>query len=129
MTNEIIDPGWAWPANFGLVAGIKRGNTIYLSGYVSVNGTGELVGEDDMYVQAKQIFQNIQDALASAGATMQDVVKVNAYLVDMARYTEFAKARAEAFPQGTPASTAVGVAALAAPIFLVEVEAVAEIDK
>ena len=128
MPNEIINPGWTWPAKFGLVAGVKRGNTIYLSGYVAVDGAGNPVGVGDMYAQAQQIFRNIQEALTSAGAGMEDLVKLTAYLVDMARYAEFAKARAEAFPQGPPASTAVATPALAAPIFLVEVEAIAEVD-
>lgn len=128
MPDEVVVPSWSWPRKFGLAAGVRHGNTIYLSGYVSVDSQGIPVGEGDMYAQSKQVFQNIQEALESAGVGMTNVVKLTAYLVDISRYAEFAQARAEFFPNGVPASTAVATPALAAPIFLVEVEAIAAIS-
>jgi 2-iminobutanoate/2-iminopropanoate deaminase len=128
MKTETIDPGWTWNKKLGVAAGIRRGNTIYLSGYVAIDGDGNLVGEGDIHAQSQQIFRNIREALASAGASMDDVVKITAYVVDMTRYGEYAKARGEAFPNGVPASTTVGTSALVSPALLVEVEAIAEVD-
>lgn len=128
MQNQIVDPGWAWTKKLGVAAGIRRGNKIYLSGYVGIDGHGNLAGEDDMAAQSRRIFQNIREALESTGASMDDVVKITAYVVDMSRYGDYAKARAEAFPNGVPAGTTVGTSALVSPAFLVEVEAIAELD-
>ncbi len=127
MKQERIDPGWAWAKKLNISAGVKIGNTVYLSGTVAFDSEGNVVGEGDVYAQAKQIFKNIEEALASAGATMADVVKITTFLTDMSGYGEFGRARTEAFPGGVPASAAYATPALIKPELLVEVEAVAVI--
>lgn len=127
MKQESVDPGWAWTKKYNISAGVKLGDTIHLSGNVAFDDAGTVVGVGDTYAQSKQIFKNIEEALASAGATMGDVIKITTYLTDIAQYGEFGKARTEAFPNGVPASTAVAVSALVMPELLVEVEAVAVI--
>ena len=97
MTRERVDPGWAWARKLDIAVGIKAGDTIYLSGLVALDPDGKLVGEGDMHAQSAQVFRNIAEALAAAGATMSDVVKINTFLTDMSRYAEFARARTEAF--------------------------------
>ena len=127
MKQERVDPGWAWTKKYNISAGVKLGDTIHLSGNVAFDNAGEVVGAGDTYAQSKQIFKNIEEALASAGATMADVIKITTYLTDITQYGEFGKARTEAFPNGVPASTAVAVLALVMPELVVEVEAVAVI--
>ncbi len=127
MKQERVDPGWAWTKKFNISAGVKVGDTVYLSGAVAFDSEGNVVGEGDVYAQSKQIFKNIEEALASAGASMADVVKITTYLTDISGYGEFGKARTEAFPGGVPSSTAVTSPALVMPELLVEVEAVAVI--
>ena len=127
MKQERVDPGWAWTKKYNISAGVKLGDTIHLSGNVAFDNAGEVVGAGDTYAQSKQIFKNIEEALASAGATMADVIKITTYLTDITQYGEFGKARTEAFPNGVPASTAVAVSALVMPELVVEVEAVAVI--
>jgi enamine deaminase RidA (YjgF/YER057c/UK114 family) len=127
MKRERIDPGWAWLKKFNISAGEKVGETIWLSGAVAFDAEGNVVGGDDLYAQTKQTFANIAEALASAGAGMGDVVKINTFLTDLSRYAEYGRARTEAFPDGVPASTVVGTTALVRPELLVEVEAVAVI--
>ena len=51
-----------------------------------------MIGED-VYTQSSQVFKNIEDLLAVAGATMADVIKINTFLTDMSQYGEFSKAR------------------------------------
>ena len=127
MKQERVDPGWAWTKKFNISAGVKVGDTVYLSGAVAFDGEGNVVGEGDVYAQSKQIFKNIEEALASAGASMAEVVKITTYLTDISRYGEFGKARTEAFPNGVPSSTVVTSPALVMPELLVEVETVAVI--
>ena len=127
MKRERIDPGWAWLKKFNISAGEKIGDTIWLSGAVAFDGDGNVVGGDDLYAQTMKTFENIAEALASAGASMDDVVKINTFLTDLTRYAEYGKARTEVFPSGVPASTVVGTTALVRPELLVEIEAIAVI--
>ncbi|MDP6404372.1 MAG: RidA family protein [Alphaproteobacteria bacterium] len=125
MKRELVDPGWAWTKKFNIPAGMKVGDTVYLSGNVAFDADGNIVGENDVYAQSKQIFQNIEEALASAGASMEEVIKITTYVTDISRYGEFSKARNEAFPGGVPATTAIAASALVLPELLVEIEAIA----
>ena len=59
---------------------VKVGNTLYISGQVALNAKGELVGKDDLQAQTEQVFQNLKTALAAAGATFGDVIKINWYV-------------------------------------------------
>ncbi len=127
MKRELVDPGWAWTKKFNIPAGMKVGDTVYLSGNVAFDSDGNIVGENDVYAQSKQIFQNIEEALASAGASMDEVIKITTYVTDISRYGEFSKARNEAFPSGVPATTAISAPALVLPELLVEIEAIAVI--
>ena len=107
MKQQRVDPGWAWTKKINISAGAKLGDTVYLSGICSLDEAGNVVAKGDVYGQSKRTFANIEEALASAGATMADVVKITTYLTDISTYADFAKARTEAFPGGVPASTAV----------------------
>ena len=100
---------------------------VYISGQVAFDPEGNVVGGNDMAAQSRQVFENIRIILAEAGATMDDVVKITAFITDISRYAEYAVARAEAFPNNIPASSSVTTPALVVPDVLVEVEAVAEI--
>lgn len=124
---ERVDPGWNWTRRFGISAGVKLGDTIYLSGIVAFDGDGNVVGEGDLYAQSTRVFGNIAEALASCGASMADVVKITAYLTEMSRYGDYGRARGEAFPGGVPASTTIVSPSLVMPSLLVEVEAMAVI--
>ncbi len=122
-----IDPDWPWARDFRYRQGIRVGDTVYVSGQVGFDPDGNIVGGDDMEAQARQTFANIRAVLEMAGATMNDVVKITAFLTDLDRYAGYSAARAEAFPDKVPASTAVATPALVFPGLLVEIEAVAEI--
>ena len=100
MKQQRIDPGWAWTRKYNLSAGVKFGDTMQLSGLVAFDSEGNIVGEGNVYAQSKQIFANIKEALASAGAEMSDVVTITTYLTDISSYSEFGKAKNEAFPDG-----------------------------
>lgn len=105
--------------------------TIYTAGQVSIDERGSLVGADDLAAQTAQAMRNVGRALAAAGATHADIVKITTYVVNYRpeHRTVIGKARAPFFASGTPpASTLVGVSALALPEWLVEIEAVAVVN-
>lgn len=102
--------------------------TIYISGQVGVDRQQNLVGTGDFSAQAKQSFANLATALASADATLADVVKLNIYVVNY-QYEHAAvigRLIQQHFPVGQlPACSLIGVQALARKEFLLEVEATA----
>ena len=103
--------------------------TVYVSGQVALDATGATVGAGDLAAQTEQVMANLKIAVEAAGATLADVVKVTTYVVGYQpeHRPVITAARASYFPDGFPASTLVGVQALAAPEWLIEVEAVAVI--
>lgn len=123
-----LRPPWPWAEKFPIVQGIRVGERVYVSGQIAFDPEGNVIGEGDLGAQARQVFENVRAVLAEAGATMDDVVKITAYLTDMGRYAEYSAARGAAFPNKIPASTTIATPALALPEMLVEVEALAEID-
>ena len=112
-----------------VVASGKR--TIYTAGQVAVDRNGALVGGDDLAEQTAQAMRNVGLALAAAGASYKDIVKLTTFVVNYRpeHRTIVGGARAAFFAGGNPpASTLIGVAALALPEWLVEIEAIAVID-
>ena len=108
---------------------VRGGRTIYVAGQVGANPQGELLGRGDLRTQLTQALRNLTAALAAAGATPADVVKLNYYVVNYRPelLPLIREVRNEVFtmPDKRPASTLVGVAALYQEGVLVEVEAVA----
>ena len=100
-------------------------NAVFVSGHVSVDAAGDLVGEGDAGAQSEQVFRNVEGALQAAGATMADVTKITCFLVDVADYDAYAAVRLRLFPENGPASSTVVVKELVKPEYLVEIEAIA----
>ena len=75
--------------------------------------------------QAGQVFRNVEAALEAAGATMDDLTKITAFLVNVDDYDAYAAVRADLFPKGGPASSTVIITELVRPDFLIEIEAIA----
>jgi len=105
-----------------------QGRLVAVSGQVPLDADGRLVGRGDPEAQARQVFANLEAALAAAGATMDHVVKLTVFLTDMADLAAFLKARDEFIRADTPpASSLVRVSGLVNPEFRIEVEALAAI--
>lgn len=126
---KILRPAhWEWAAKFNIPGGMRVGDTIYVSGMIGLEPDGSLVAPgsdvDSMYAQTAKAFQNIDEVLQDEGSSLADVVRITAFLTDLDLYEGYKNARTEAFPNGVPASTAIGTADL---LFngLVEIEAVA----
>ena len=135
MSVEVMNPpGVFAPTTYSQVAIARGTKTIYLSGQVALDARGEVVGKGDLAMQAEQAYLNVGAALAGAGARFRDVAKLSVYVVDwrpekMEQLVAGAMRAAEriGFDARRPI-TLVGVAALGAPDFLIEVEAIAVVD-
>lgn len=104
------------------------GRLVMVSGQLPVDADGELVGQDDPEAQVRQVFRNLERALAAAGATMDQVVKLTVFLTDMADLAAFRKVRDEYIrADRPPASSLVRVSGLVSPDFRIEIEALAAI--
>jgi enamine deaminase RidA (YjgF/YER057c/UK114 family) len=121
-------PGLFSPTGYSQVAEVRGGRLVFVAGQVAMDATGSLVGAGDYRAQAEQVFRNLETALRSAGATFRDVVKLNYYLLDVAHLPEVREVRDRFVDaQRPPTSTAVQVARLFRPEFLLEVDAVASV--
>jgi 2-iminobutanoate/2-iminopropanoate deaminase len=105
---------------------IRAGDMLFISGQVArpLEGGKALVGDNE-YEQAKHIFTRIKRICEGAAGSLDDVVKLTIFMVDIKNNTEVWRARREFFSGDFPASTLVEVRSLASAETLVEIEAVA----
>jgi reactive intermediate/imine deaminase len=104
------------------------GPMVMVSGQVPLDAEGRLVGYDNCEEQTRQVFRNLENALAAAGSTMGDVVKLTVFLTTMADLDAFRSVRDEFVDrERPPASSLVQVSGLAHPAFRVEIEAIAAV--
>ena len=109
---------------------IRAGDLLFISGQVArpLEGGKTLVGSNE-YEQTKQIFSRIKCICEAAGGSLDDIVKMTIYMVNIKNNTEVWRARREFFSGDFPASTLVEVRSLAGPETLVEIETVAYLGK
>jgi len=120
------------PAAYTQVVVARGRRMVFLAGQVSIDAEGKLVAPGDFSGQVRQAFANLRTALEGAGATPADVTKITIYIVGYRPEMRalLGEARSAVFgPTTLPASTLVGVQALAEPDFLIEIEAVAVLDE
>ena len=128
MREHPVPQGVAPSRGYSHVVSVSGGRTVYIAGQIALDAEGNVVGRGDLGAQARQVFRNLQAALAAAGATFADVVKMNTYVVNMdpANLAPIREARAEFLPvDRLPASTLVGVTQLAVEGLLIVVEMIA----
>jgi len=133
MEKKFINPQTlATPRGYTHVVTTTGGKMVFIAGQVAWDVKGEIVGKGDLRAQATQAYANLQAALAAAGATTADVVKLNTYVVNFksADLPVIREVRGQFFPQeNLPASTLVGVQALALDGLLIEIEAIAMVKE
>ena len=96
---------------------------------MSIDDAGALVGAGDLAAQTVQAMRNVGLALAAAGATFADVVKITTYVLDATDYAKVAPVRAEYLREPYPASALIEVKGLMYPELLIEIEAIAVVHE
>jgi enamine deaminase RidA (YjgF/YER057c/UK114 family) len=126
----INPPGLTKPTGYTHVVLAADGRTVYIAGQVAFDSTGALVGAGDFRAQAERVFANLRIALASVNATFSDVVKTTTFVTDVANAAALREIRGKYLdPARPPANSLIGVARLARPELLLEIEAVAVLRK
>ncbi|MBI2332449.1 MAG: RidA family protein [Chloroflexi bacterium] len=129
MNNRInISSGAKWEDIIGYSRAVRVGNIIEVSGTTAVDEEGKTVGLNDPYEQTKYIFTKIEKALASAGASLKDVVRTRMFVTDISKWEEIGKAHGEFFHEIKPAASMIEVKGLISPDLLVEIEVTAIIS-
>lgn len=145
MSRERVRSGTEWEAEVGYSRAIRVGDRVLVSGTTATGpdadagggaGSGrvprqsgtvsddiKIVGAEDPYKQARQAMENVVQALESAGAAVEDVVRTRMYVRDIESWDEIGRAHREIFGEAAPASTMVEVSRLVDERMVVEVEA------
>ncbi len=112
MKREIIDTGEAPDAIGTYSQAVKVGQTVYLSGQIPLDPATMTLVAGDTETQIVRVFENLRAVARAAGGDLQDVVKLNVYLTDLAHFPLVNEIMARYFQAPYPARAAVQVAAL-----------------
>jgi enamine deaminase RidA (YjgF/YER057c/UK114 family) len=135
MPKEHINPGNLFPSvqhGFSQIVTSEGGKLVCISGQTAWDAEKRIVGGMNLSEQTRQALRNVQAAVEAAGGTLADVVSTRIYVVNYkpADAGAIGEALREFFPEDCrPASTWIGVSSLAVEDFLVEIEAIAVIDR
>ena len=112
MAKQIISTQLA-PAAIGTYSqAVRAGNTLWVSGQIPLDPATKEMVSGDIEAQIRRVFDNIKAIVTAAGATLDDVVKLTIFLIDLQNFALLNKVMAEYFREPYPARAAVGVAAL-----------------
>ena len=88
---------------------VKVGGTVYLAGQIPLDAGTMTIVDGDFTAQAEQVFRNLAAVCEAAGGSLQDMVKLNIYLTDLANFSTVNDVMAHHFAKPYPARAAVGV--------------------
>ena len=120
-----LSSGSKWENIVGYSRAVKIGDTIEVSGTVSTDHSGEIVGEGDEYLQTKFILMKLENTLGQLGAKLENVVRTRIYCTNIKNWEKIGKAHGEVFAEIKPVTTMVEVSKLIDDKYLIEIEATA----
>ncbi len=129
ISKEAKSLGMPWEKEYGYSQAVKVGDTIHLSGQVSHDDKGNVLGEGNMEVQMRAAYANVKKVLTQYGASMDNVVDEILFVTDMdAAFAARVKMKQEVF-SGSPvlASTIVQIQRLAFPQLMIEIRCIARV--
>lgn len=121
--------GTKWEPIVGYSRAVRVGNVVYVSGTTATGSDGDLVGVGDAKAQTEQTLRNIQRALESLGAKLENVVKTRIYVTDIEKWQEIGTAHGQVFKNVRPVTTMIEVKRLINSEMLVEIEAEAVLNE
>lgn len=130
MARQYINPDdLPDPSPYGYSHAIVANGTLHMSGQVGMDGERNLAGET-ITAQARQAFENVATICDAVDRSLQDIVKVTAHIVDPhERFEAYDDVYQEQFEAPYPCHTVLGVEQLAAPQYLIELEAAVPVDE
>lgn len=120
---RLVPAGTRWASVVGYSRAVRVGRLVFVSGTTATDAAGNIVGDGDPYLQAKQALGNVRRALERVGAGIADVVRTRLYVTDIAHWEQIGRAHGEVFADVRPATSMLEVRRLIAPEMLVEIEA------
>lgn len=125
MNRKTITTGAKWEDIVGYSRAVQVGNVIELSGTVATDSSGEVVGENDIYLQTKFILMRIENVLGQFDARLTDVVRTRIFVTDITKWELVGKAHGEVFGAIKPVTSMVEVSRLIDDKYMVEIEVTA----
>ena len=129
LTQPINPPTLVKPAGFSHGWETQGGKTVYIAGQVAVDKEGRVIGAGDLVAQFRQVCENLKAVVVSRAGQMNDIVKMNIYVLSKndykARVREIGAAYRDYFGRHYPAMTLVEVRSLFEDDYLIEIEAIA----
>jgi len=130
MPKRLLNPPTLSRSTYSHAAAVEGGTLVVTAGQVAFDVNGKVVGVGDITAQTHQVYKNLREALRAAGADFADVIKVTTYVTEPANLGIARDVRMGYFPfPEQPASTGLVVSRLAHPDLLIEVEAMAFVDR
>ena len=123
-----VSSGAKWEDIVGYSRAIKFGNTIEVSGTISIDENGKVFGKGSPYEQTKYIIRKAEKAIKELGGSLNDVIRTRMYTTDISKWEEIGRAHGEFFNQTKPATSMVEVSKLIIPETTVEIEFTALIN-
>ena len=133
MKRTLINPADIAPPISKYTHGVRVeiGDTalIFVSGQIALDSEGKIIGLGDITTQTDYVFKEMEVILKACGASLEDVVKATIFVTDMRNFQKVASVRNKYFSETPPATTFVEVNKLVHDDCLVEIEAIAAIEK
>lgn len=128
MGREIITTDQAPQAIGTYSQAVRVGSAVYLSGQIALDPQTMTMVEGDTEAEVRRVLDNLAAVARAAGGSLDDMVKLNVFLVDLANFALVNEVMAEYFQRPYPARAAIGVAALPRGAS-VEMDGVLELDR
>lgn len=125
MKRVNLSSGSKWEDIVGYSRAVKIGDTIEVSGTVSTDHSGEIVGEGDEYLQTKFILMKLENTLGQLGAKLENVIRTRIFCTNISNWEKIGKAHGEMFSNIKPVTSMIEVSRLIDDKYLVEIEATA----
>jgi enamine deaminase RidA (YjgF/YER057c/UK114 family) len=123
LTVERHGSGVEWEPIIGYSRVVRAGAQIWVAGCTAITEDGAIAGPGDPYLQAQQALTNVEAALTTVGARLEDVVRTRMFVTDISQWEAVGRAHGEAFGEIRPVTSMLEVSALLDPRMLVEIEA------
>ena len=116
-----------WEPQMGYSRGVRKGNMVFIAGTVAADGEGRTIGSS-IEEQTDYVLNKIKKSLLELGASIEDVVRTDTFLIDFKDFDGYAKIHKKYFENITPVNTTISCARLVNSDHLVEISAIAVVE-